>query len=326
MAEYWVSKKQYWCKYCNIFVRDDAPSRRLHETGLKHQGGKERFLRDLYKTGEKAKRDKEVQAREMAMIEASAAAAYAHDTLSGAPPRQSTLSRLTSAATASSSKPKVAGPPKDKWANYSTASQLGFDDAETQKTSYEIEQELKGRSGEPGQWEEIKIPVASWNGASKRKMEAEGEEEEAKNFKFQHRDKAAVNDPYDDDFDINLKLRVKEEKRFEDGRKKESEGKDLSGGLKRDRWTGKLELNVAEKGKGKEKDKVYDPDVGGWVKPEDVDVVKAEQPVEGNEGNATEEPKPDAEVEVKSEPEPPAPAANSLFKKRRPAPSARKVK
>lgn len=22
---YWVSKKQYWCKYCNIFVRDDAP-------------------------------------------------------------------------------------------------------------------------------------------------------------------------------------------------------------------------------------------------------------------------------------------------------------
>lgn len=25
MHRYWVSKKQYWCKYCNIFVRDDAP-------------------------------------------------------------------------------------------------------------------------------------------------------------------------------------------------------------------------------------------------------------------------------------------------------------
>lgn len=25
IRRYWVSKKQYWCKYCNIFVRDDAP-------------------------------------------------------------------------------------------------------------------------------------------------------------------------------------------------------------------------------------------------------------------------------------------------------------
>ncbi|KAJ9126689.1 hypothetical protein QFC24_001719 [Naganishia onofrii] len=25
MSEYWVSKKQYWCQYCKIFIRDDAP-------------------------------------------------------------------------------------------------------------------------------------------------------------------------------------------------------------------------------------------------------------------------------------------------------------
>lgn len=65
-----MSKKQYWCKYCNIWVRDDAPSRRLHETGLKHQGQKERFIRDLYKGGERAKKEKEAEARQYARIEA----------------------------------------------------------------------------------------------------------------------------------------------------------------------------------------------------------------------------------------------------------------
>lgn len=65
-----MSKKQYWCKYCDIWVRDDAPSKRLHESGMKHQGNKERFIRNLYKGGERAKRDKEAEARQMERIEA----------------------------------------------------------------------------------------------------------------------------------------------------------------------------------------------------------------------------------------------------------------
>ena len=69
MSEYWVSHKRYFCKYCNIYIADDAPSRRQHEGGLKHKGNVERFVRGLYKAGEKRKQDLEEERREMARIE-----------------------------------------------------------------------------------------------------------------------------------------------------------------------------------------------------------------------------------------------------------------
>lgn len=42
----------------------------MHESGLKHQGSKERFIRDLYKGGERDKREKAAHAAEIARIEA----------------------------------------------------------------------------------------------------------------------------------------------------------------------------------------------------------------------------------------------------------------
>ena len=69
MSEYWVSHKRYLCKYCNIYIADDAPSRRQHEGGLKHKGNVERFVRGLYKSGEKRKQDREEERREMERVE-----------------------------------------------------------------------------------------------------------------------------------------------------------------------------------------------------------------------------------------------------------------
>lgn len=63
-----------------------------------------------------------------------------------------TISAAKAAASSSRLRPLEK---RDKWANYSTAQQLGFDDEETAKSSYEIEQELKGRAGEVGAWEEV---------------------------------------------------------------------------------------------------------------------------------------------------------------------------
>ena len=70
MSEYWVSHKKYFCKYCDIYITDDAPSRRQHETGLRHKGNRERFVRNLYKQGERRKKDLEEEKREMARVEA----------------------------------------------------------------------------------------------------------------------------------------------------------------------------------------------------------------------------------------------------------------
>ena len=56
MSEFWVAHKKYFSKYCNIYIADDAPSRKQHETGLRHKGNVERFVRGLYKAGRSARR------------------------------------------------------------------------------------------------------------------------------------------------------------------------------------------------------------------------------------------------------------------------------
>lgn len=45
------------------------PSRRQHEGGLRHKGNVERFVRGLYKAGEKRKQDLDEEKREMARVE-----------------------------------------------------------------------------------------------------------------------------------------------------------------------------------------------------------------------------------------------------------------
>ncbi|KAK8858835.1 hypothetical protein IAR55_003065 [Kwoniella newhampshirensis] len=363
MTEYWVSKKQYWCKYCDIFIRDDAPSRKQHETGLKHQGNKERFIRDLYKGGEKAKRDRAAAATEMAAIEASAAAAYANDKASGSSaPSTSRLSLLQTLNAASAARTvRESSRPKDKFANYSTAEQLGLADPESLKSSYEIEQEIKGRAGEAGKWETVSIP--STNGTSgddlagagpsgmKRKWGfglgmAEEEEKEGEGWKFDHKGKRPVKeDIYDDDWDpkalTKLKVKVKEEKQFDNNKDKSTGNgtagvEDVEGGLKREGWSGKIELNPVQ---NEEREGMKYIPGGGWV--------KVEEGAEGHNNGDSEatDVKPDLRqldalptsedksIPLASEPSEttttPTPVttttnASSMFKKRRPPPSSRK--
>jgi WW domain-binding protein 4 len=68
MTEFWVSRKKYFCQYCECFITDDKPSRTHHENGQRHQGNKERYVRGIYKTGEKRKRELADEQREMAAI------------------------------------------------------------------------------------------------------------------------------------------------------------------------------------------------------------------------------------------------------------------
>ena len=69
MSEFWVSKKRYFCKYCDTYIADDVPSRQHHENGFRHKGNVERFVRGLYKAGEKQKKDADEEKREMMRIE-----------------------------------------------------------------------------------------------------------------------------------------------------------------------------------------------------------------------------------------------------------------
>ncbi|KAG8704422.1 hypothetical protein FRC08_002243 [Ceratobasidium sp. 394] len=157
MSEYWVSKKRYWCKYCGISIADDAPSRQHHEGGLRHKGNVERYIRDIYKSSEKRKKDAAEEERELRRINAAAEQAYAKDISTGAAAASS--SSLSSAPPpASSSRPVAPKPPPskplDKFANYSTAESLGFVDESV------VEAERRRTEGLVGDWQVV-LPTPS---------------------------------------------------------------------------------------------------------------------------------------------------------------------
>ncbi|KDQ10065.1 hypothetical protein BOTBODRAFT_137162 [Botryobasidium botryosum FD-172 SS1] len=159
MSEYWVSKKKYFCKYCDIFIADDAPSRQQHENGLRHQGNKNKFIRDLYKSGERKKRDLDEEKREMKRVEAAAEAAYAKDV--GAALASSSSTASTSASTSASAPvsapaPKVHAKPSNPYANYSTAESLGYTDVDADFAIAEAER--RKQEGFVGGWTTVEAP------------------------------------------------------------------------------------------------------------------------------------------------------------------------
>ncbi|KAL5528159.1 hypothetical protein ACEPAF_7295 [Sanghuangporus sanghuang] len=155
MSEYWVSHKKYFCKYCDIYITDDAPSRRQHEAGLRHKGNRERFVRNLYKQGERRKKDLEEEKREMARVEAAANAAFAQDVSAGHALFASSSSQKSdaSSSTAASKKPER---PASVWSNYTTAQSLGIIDPDEERLKAEMER--RRTQGLVGEWEVVAPP------------------------------------------------------------------------------------------------------------------------------------------------------------------------
>jgi WW domain-binding protein 4 len=153
MSEFWISKKKYFCKYCDIYIADDAPSRTHHENGMRHQGNKERFVKGLYKAGEKKKKEEEEEKREMKNVEAAAQRAFALDVGAG---------RAGIGGSGSSSaapRPKAPPPkmPSNPYANYTTAEFLGYKDLDAERIQAEFER--KRSQGVAGDWE--LVPTSS---------------------------------------------------------------------------------------------------------------------------------------------------------------------
>ncbi|KAI0085189.1 hypothetical protein BDY19DRAFT_860449, partial [Irpex rosettiformis] len=160
MSEYWVSNKKYFCKYCNIYIADDKPSRTQHESGLRHKGNVERFVRGLYKAGEKRKQDLEEEKREMARVEKAAQAAYAQDVGAGLVKPGSSSAVPSSSKEPGPSKP--ATKPSDPYTNYSTAASLGYVDPDAERRKIEAERRMK--EGIVGEWEVVEVPSTGTEG------------------------------------------------------------------------------------------------------------------------------------------------------------------
>lgn len=73
MAEYWKStvshsqaprsppadndQPKYYCKQCNVYIRDTAFEKTQHEATAKHQGNLKRFIRDIHRENERQQRE-----------------------------------------------------------------------------------------------------------------------------------------------------------------------------------------------------------------------------------------------------------------------------
>ncbi|KAH7921402.1 hypothetical protein BV22DRAFT_1114438 [Leucogyrophana mollusca] len=228
MSEYWVSHKKYFCKYCDIYITDDAPSKRQHENGLRHKGNVERFVRGLYKMGEKRKKDLEEEKREMQRIGKAAEAAYAQDVGSGLAKASGSGSGSSTVPVASTSKPAQKPPPKpsNPYANYTTAASLGYTDPDAERLQAEAER--RRMQGVAGDWQVVESstptqiePPAQMSelavdGEGSRKREAPNDEEDERQFKLRKKTLGAgLGEIYDPGL-IPIKLKAKKEEAVED--------------------------------------------------------------------------------------------------------------
>ncbi|EJD03320.1 uncharacterized protein FOMMEDRAFT_55883, partial [Fomitiporia mediterranea MF3/22] len=225
MSEYWVSHKKYFCKYCETYITDDAPSKRQHESGLRHKGNRERFVRNLYKQGERRNKDLEEERREMARIEAAANASFARDVSTGN--ASSSASSKVSQAQSTAAASKKPERPTSVWSNYSTAESLGITDPDEERMKVELER--RRTQGVVGEWtavappppplpinvqppkeEDSKDGVCSGSLPQKREAEAPLEvEEDGRHFKLRKRKIGAGLGEIWDPGELPIKLKSK---------------------------------------------------------------------------------------------------------------------
>lgn len=297
---------------------------------MRHKGNKERYVRNLYKTAERKKKDDEEEAREIKRIDA---VCPCHEILEQCFSRAVLLSQAAQAAyavdvgagrgggpVASSSASTSAAPVRAKTAaSYTTAEDLGFVDEDEIKRAEEAA--VRQTEGKIGDWEVVAPAPSRQSAASgssrggKRSAEqdtAVEDEDDIRSFQVKKR-KLAVGIALGDIYDPGV-IAVK-------GKKKETKPEEVdTASLEAPRWNAlslkkALDEDESENGSGDEdgavnghKVVVATPDAQPLPSNEAVEAMQLEDPKE------PEEPKVEPKIE-----EPPVvvPPAASMFRKRR---------
>ena len=201
MADVWISRKRWTCKYCDVTINDDLPSRRHHESGVRHKQNVQKALQDLYRKGEQERKDAEHTKNEMARIEALAAESYAKDQAAlGAPP--STMSVASPSTSRPSAGPAASGGTK------STAGSARPRPKSTDGPETEAPQPI----AQAGEWEAVQPPqpLQPTTSASSSYPTEATERDTARSFRV--KEKVARLDDSDDDAAINT-IKVKKRPR-----------------------------------------------------------------------------------------------------------------
>ncbi|KAE8190083.1 hypothetical protein CF336_g5460 [Tilletia laevis] len=167
---------RWTCKYCDLTINDDVPSRAAHEGGFRHKAAVERALRQTYKKAERGRRDAAIQAKEIAKLDKAASRAEAAAVPSDSGPSASQQGDDEGEALLAGSKRKRnngkdkedenAGgsgqrgewKPKDKFTAYTTAANLGLGEDPEDVRARE-EKELRQKEGFASQWSVVDDPT-----------------------------------------------------------------------------------------------------------------------------------------------------------------------
>ncbi|GAC97312.1 hypothetical protein PHSY_004897 [Pseudozyma hubeiensis SY62] len=201
MADVWISRKRWTCKYCDVTINDDLPSRRHHETGGRHKQNVRKALEDLYRKGEQERKDAEHTKKEMARIEALAAESYARDQ---ATTGEGAASSSRSTASTSASLPATTVHPKAQPVLAHPARH------NTRPSSATGTTDVSRHVAQPGEWEHV-LPVAS---ASTSYANEVTDRDRARSFRI--KEKVVRLDDSDDDQDL-ASIKVKKRPRAAQG-------------------------------------------------------------------------------------------------------------
>ncbi|PLW39897.1 hypothetical protein PCASD_07879 [Puccinia coronata f. sp. avenae] len=180
MTEYWVSKQSYFCKYCDIYIRDDKPSRAQHENGLRHKGNLERYIRDIYKKEEREKRERADEASQVSKIEKAARLAHEQQDLKSVGEEKEEKKEEGDGEDEPRKRSRYE---KQDWKgaenlqNYSDARSLGLvADAELEAAARakeeEEDKEARSKEGVMGKWEAVaKIQPRTHPGSSRSQQQ-----------------------------------------------------------------------------------------------------------------------------------------------------------
>lgn len=145
MAEYWKSTPKYWCKFCQVFVRDTKFEKQQHDATGKHQSAIQRSLRDLHRTREREDRDKQRAKDEVARLNGLTAGGGS----GGA-------SSSSAAATASSSSSKAKAT-KAEAPRQATAEERKRQLKQLAELGVAVPDEFRGEMAMAGEWQTVAV-------------------------------------------------------------------------------------------------------------------------------------------------------------------------
>uniref|UniRef100_A0A093V4U3 Tubulin-specific chaperone E n=1 Tax=Talaromyces marneffei PM1 TaxID=1077442 RepID=A0A093V4U3_TALMA len=168
-----IDKPKYWCKHCQIYIRDTTFEKTQHEATGKHQGNLKRFLRDIHRNKEREERDSQRTKNEVERLR----------NLVGGKPAGGDATR---------NRPSGAAAPTNNGPRQASAEERKKQIAQLAEMGVAVPEEYRREMALAGDWETISVQritpaepgkddaEAKLNiGVRKRKLENEEDEEEA---------------------------------------------------------------------------------------------------------------------------------------------------